>query len=233
MNKSLHTVTALAGLLSLGVASAAAQVFLVDFGSTTTDTTGWNNVTGASGVSVSFDLVDSTGAASNVSLIVAASPNSFTNVGTTSATSTGFGAFPSTAVSDFLASNNVTTILTITGLDPTKTYTFEFFASRATGAGTRGTVYTLTNDGLTSAASSFLEAADNVSNTASISAFAPSAGGQIVLTLTRGAENTSGFTYLNAMTITVETSQVPEPSSFAALAGVGAIGFVALRRRRR
>ncbi len=217
--------------LVLGLATAAhAQVFLIDFGPNATTSTGWNNLTGASSTSVSISLVASDGSATTAQLITSVSPNHFTNAGTTSATTTAFGAFPSTAVGDFLASSNTSTVLTITGLDPSRSYSFEFFASRSGGPGTRTTDYTLTNGGRTASALTSLDAGDNISNTSIISSFTPSTEGQIVLTLTRGAGNTVGFTYLNAMTIT--TSPVPEPASFAGLAGLGALGFVATRRRR-
>lgn len=216
--------------LALGLATIAhAQVFLIDFGPTSTTATGWNNLTGASSTSVSINLVTSTGLATSSQLITTATPNHFTNSGTSSATSTAFGAFTSTAVGDFLASSSLSTVLTITGLDPTKTYTFEFFASRSTGAGTRTTDYTLTNGGRTDPAVTSLDAGDNISNTSIIASFAPSLQGDVVLTLTRGAGNTANFTYINAMTITA----IPEPSAFAAIAGFGALGFGATRRRRR
>lgn len=236
-----------AGLIAIGFASFAnvhAQTIYIDFGNSAgvaSTASGWNAVTGASGTDVTYsNLVNSTGAATSVSMLVAG--GSFTNAGagvaggTTGFTSTASGfthTFITAATNDYLASSNASGTLTFSNLDPAKTYTFEVFASRSGGVSDkRAATYTLSNGGLTSNLAFNLEANNNVSLTSFGASFAPSALGVISLTITKQAgNNTAGFFYIDALA--VSASAIPEPSSYAGVAGVGALGLGLLRRRRK
>lgn len=232
MKKTTRLFSLIAGSLTLGLAAAStahAQTFLVDFGSTLSSPN-WNNVPGASGTPVAYNnLVTSTGVVTTVNMTISGTTN---ESATGSFATTGFGDFTTSSVTDYLASSNTTSTISLSGLDPTKTYTFEFFASR-NGGGDRTTVYTLSNGGFTSTAFTSLDAALNASTTSVVSSYTPSLTGNITIDLTRGAANSVGFTYINAMIVTTDASAIPEPSSFAALAGLGALSCVGLRRRRR
>jgi hypothetical protein len=227
------------GLFALLIASAATasaqQTIQIDFGSNTpTPASGtpgatWNNVTIKTG-SVGI-LKDSDGTNTSVSLALGAGSLAFTDGAATAASGVNVPGFPTTALNDFLAGNTtVTPTLIFTGLDITKSYTFNIFASRST-TDNRTTVYTFSNDEsvLTDNVSVSLNASGNVSTTALVSSFAPSASGVITLTLSRDVGNTV-FTYINAMTITA-VSNVPEPSTYAAISGLIGLGFCVMRRR--
>ena len=85
--------------------------------------------------------------------------------------------------------------LTISGLDPAKTYTLEVFGSRS-GSAANTTRYTV------GAASVDINVTNNSSNLAVFSAIAPTAGGQIELSLQR----LNTYNYLNAWILTEDGS---------------------------
>ena len=143
------------------------------------------------------------------------------------------------ATGDYWFTGSGTASFTLSGLDNSKTYDFKFFGSRfGTQTGTSQLITTYSVDGLGAAVSSAALTTSgagigaggyngNNNNTVSITAITPDTGSVVIsFTPTQGA-----FSYLNAMEITV-TSAIPEPGTYAALAGAGALIFVALRRRR-
>lgn len=237
MNKSMLNTRLLQGFLALGLASVAcAQTIYIDFGSTAAGP-GWNSI-GSSGTAYTVsNLVDSTNAVTSISMAINGGFGS-TGAGVASGvaafTSTASGqthVFVGGAVGDYLAGTTSGEV-TFSGLDADKTYTLEFFSSRASAGAGRTTQFTVSNSGTTSDSVVTLNAGDNVSNTAFVTGFTPSASGELKVSLTAIAP-TNGFYYLNALALTAETAAIPEPSSFAALAGLGALGMVGLRRRRR
>ena len=120
----------------------------------------------------------------------------------------------------------------ISGLNPSYTYDFNFFGSRifdgtqrtttysATGVGGPVSTTALATTGTNIGADGILDGNNNTFR--SLTGISPNASGEITITI---AATSGGFGYLNAMEMTV----VPEPS--AAL--LGAVGFLALLRRRR
>lgn len=239
MIQTMSTQRTLAALFALGFAScAAAQTTIyVDFGSGSVAGSGWNTIGSSGSAYTVSNLVNSANVATTVGLDV---NGSFSSTG--AGVASGIAAFTSTAsgqthtfvagsVGDYLAGTTAG-VFTFTGLDTTKTYTIEFFASRASGGAGRNTQFVVSNAGLSADSTVTLNAGDNVSNTAFVAGFAPSAGGQLTITVSAIAP-TNGFHYLNALALTAVPAAVPEPSAFAALAGLGALGAVALRRRRR
>lgn len=179
-----------------------------------------------------FNLVDFDGNGTGIGLTVTDNfwPGSNTG-GTTSPTGDAAG-LPVNAVSDNLFGSLVdfggflepTGGVTFSGMDPSLSYNFSFFASRMNVSDNREALYSLagaTNDSTT------LDAANNTGTLAHIMGISPDANGDIVLSVTAGPNNTnsSGFYYLGYVQITV----VPAPASLG-LVGLGSL--VALRRRR-
>ncbi len=115
---------------------------------------------------------------------------------------------------------------TFSGLDPASTYDFTIWGSRNAND-TRVTRYTLGN-GVTSTTDTLQVAGPvNNANVVVLGGIAPTAGGELSLSL---VQVSGGFGYINALRI--DTVAVPEPSMWALL-GLGIVGIVAIRRRRR
>jgi hypothetical protein len=117
----------------------------------------------------------------------------------------------------------------LTGLNPSATYNFTFFASRIEEGDTNNRETKYEVQGLNSGFS-LLNPANNTSNVALVSGISPDAFGNLLVTLTKGPNNdhSSGFFYLGAMQIVA----VPEPSILA-LAGLGGLGLMLANRRSR
>jgi hypothetical protein len=196
-------------------------------------------------------LVDSTGAAAGFTLTMDANSNSSfnTSVGNangattytyTNAAGVAGQVLPSSASANSLFGNteafggqtNRNPVLTFGGLSTDFTYTFTVFASRVSVADVRSGLYTAT--GLNSD-SGVLDASNNSTVAIHLRDIVPAANGTITFSMLEAGTNTSAnsFVYLNALMITSTASAIPEPGSFAALAGLGALGVVALRRRAR
>ena len=179
-----------------------------------------------------FNLVDLDGNGTGIGLTVTDTFWPGSNTGGTTAPTGDAAGLPINAVSDNLFGSLVdfggftepTGGVTFSGMDPSLTYNFSFFASRMNVSDNREALYSLAG-----ATSDFttLDAANNTSNLAHIMGISPDANGNIVLSVTAGPNNTnsSGFYYLGYVEITV----VPAPASLG-LVGLGSIA--ALRRRR-
>ena len=93
---------------------------------------------------------------------------------------------------------NVFPSFKLTGLDPVLTYQFTFYASRMGVGDNRQTLYTVTG-----AYSGFatLNLAGNIDDFVVLSAIAPTAKGEITISLAPGDANNNSyhFTYLGAM----------------------------------
>lgn len=212
-----------------------AQTFLFDFGSTN-QTTGqpqaWNNVLNSIGTNpngVLLDLVSSDGSVTGVDLrMVTRFSGENQNGALTTSTD-----FPSSATRDSLYGNtenfngqaNNFPSFKLTDLDPAKTYDFTFYASRMPADDNRETLYTVSG-GISGSVA--LNAANNINETVSLFGITPNATGEILISLSPGANNNNSnhFTYLGVMVVTA----VPEPSAAMCLAGGAALLFA--RRRR-
>lgn len=242
--KSRHII--IIASLALAAGTACASTVLIDFGDATTITTGqpetWNNATvpntptsalGFTGTLIA-DLVDITGASTGITMDVIDAFNTFNANGTT-----GSSILPSSASRDSFFGNDGTFsnytdngqgIIQFSGLNTNLLYSFKFFASRTGVSDNRETRYTL--NGLNSGFGD-LNATNNVNNTVSVTSIRPDAGGNILLTVEAGPNNNNGstkFFYLGTAEIT--TATIPEPSSYALLAGFLSLATIGLRRQR-
>lgn len=212
-------------------ASAAAVPIQI---SKTSGVTGWNSP--GSVISDIGDLLDANGDPTGISLTTD-DTNSF-NLGNNASGTASPGApastyFPGTVTGNsyfghtgsFQSSTYPTAVWTFDGLDPSKSYDFIFFAIRNSVSDNRETEYELVG---ANTVATYLDAANNTSNIAQALGVTPTAGGQVVLSVTAGPNNTNsaGFYYLTAMRF---EESVPEPASMLLLAS----GVLVMLRRRR
>ncbi|MFH1499062.1 MAG: hypothetical protein ABII82_14695 [Verrucomicrobiota bacterium] len=203
--------------------------------------TGWNDITTAIGSSPTgtlANLVDSTGAATDVSFAMNARFNGTNTNGPTTGNHS-FG-IPDAVIASSLYGNSVTfnnaiaenPTFTLSGLDQDLAYTFVVYASRMSVGDDRSGTYTAT--GLNTV-SGVLNASGNTSLTLTLLNVRPDASGNIVfdITQTEGVNNnTYRFTYLNALTLS-GSSVIPEPSAAAALTGGVTLLLAGVHRHRR
>ncbi len=233
VSNSFSTVTSTSALLKVAAQPPPfpRQELLFDFGGATITATGpqpndpanaWNNITttiGMSGTAQATSLVTSSNQPSGIKLSML---SRFANVNENGTTA--FPSLPMNATRDSLYGNtelysgasNVFPRFKLTGLDPTKRYSFEFYASRMGVTDQRETGYTL--EGLNTGFAA-LEAANNVSNRARVFGIKPTALGEITVSIapTTNNNNAYHFTYLGMMKLTTVT-----PWLFAQL-GDGAV----------
>lgn len=233
---------------AIASSSHAATVY-IDFGRTGAETTatGWNNVAAVIGGNQngtttingqgtpgtpSVGLIDSTGAASGITLSLSFSAAVDTGAAGSAADYAGpypakVSAWPAAAVSDgfFSQINNggSTMNMSFTGLDDNLAYDLMFYGARGTGTGLNQATYTVTGrDGASSRTTSVL---NNSAQTPEFLGVSPN-NGEILVAFTRGS-GLSGTGALNAMSLTA----VPEPiSSVLAVLGVGGLGLFIRRR---
>jgi hypothetical protein len=212
----------LLSVFALSVAAASATTILVDFGSvpTTGDVDTWNNVTNySSGLKVS-DLATNTGSSTGYGLSITTSGfNGYLNESPTTLT-------PETAYRDsffgnYQIVNSAPSIIRLTGLDPSISYTFTFFASLAR-TGERGTRYTIGSD------FAEIQAAQNVDTWTIPITATPDANGNLDITVSRSAANTNESYAINVMRMDYT---IPEPT--APLLTVLPLLALATRRQRR
>jgi len=190
------------------------QAILLDFGASATPTgTGpspddpanaWNNVTDSIGAAVGAqvrNLVTTENAPTGISLVILSRFNGANTNGTLASTQ-----FPADATRDSLFGNtetfsglaNVFPSFKLTGLDPSLTYDFTFYASRTGVTDNRETGYTATgfNSGFVA-----LNASGNVDKSATLTDMVPTAAGEITISLAPTASNNNAnhFTYLGVM----------------------------------
>lgn len=223
-----------------GSQQAGVQSFLFDFGPASAISTNgpapgdsrnrWNNVTEAIGTLTNgqlTDLITTAGTTTDISLAMARRFNGVNENGTTTST-----AFPAAATRDSLYGNtelfntrsNVFPSFTLTNLNPARTYSFTFYASRTGVSDNRETTYTVSgqNSGLAT-----LNAANNVDHTATVPGIVPDANGAITISLAPAPDNDNSFqfTYLNAMRMDAVPEQEPiiftqQPVSQEVIAGL-------------
>lgn len=178
-------------------AQPTTRKYLLDFGSTNTTATGWNNITGTA-IGGTIALKDSTNAASGISIQVTDAFLGINTGGTTAST-----LYPSTATSDsfFVGSLNGATdnqgIIRLSGLNNSAQYKLRFYGSRtASDTAARIAVYTVAGQ------SYQLQATNNVNNYIDSASLTPT-NGALDITVTK--TSTSGYGYLGVLEIT-ETS---------------------------
>lgn len=181
----------------------------INFNETSQITPGnWNNLWDSSAGSVS-GLVNDLGYAGSINVIVSDAFTQSNELGVTNPSGTNI--FPSTAVQDafFGDNSNPTGALTFTGLNASKVYSFEIFASRKEVTDNRETLYTTVG---TNTVSVTLNAAGNASNTCMISDIIPDASGHIVLNVAKGTNNNNadGYYYINALKLTEKDPIFPD-----------------------
>jgi len=174
----------------------------------------WNNVTDHQAANTK--LIDESGNATGITLAVT-DPfyNGYNTAGT--AVPTGAAAiFAGNATTDNFFGNgavwgttpaNPEGIITLSGLNPAKFYSFKIFASRTGVTNIREAKYTMT--GLGAAVSDTLSASNNTSRIAEIIDIKPTAEGVITFKTEAGPNNNSAekFYFLGAMKITVSDTK--------------------------
>lgn len=192
---------------------APALNVLVDFGPAATTTVGsddgnntWNNVT-SNALNGSHPLVDSTGAASGITLVLTDAFTGNQSTGTTSP-----GVYVEQATRDtFYFDNGKTPQLKLTGLDPARTYELSFFGSRTiSDTLVRSTRFTV--QGFGSAVSAVNNATNNTATRATVAGVLPTAAGEIVIDLAKNTvaplvnDTSSGVGYLGVLEIVSEAT---------------------------
>ena len=191
--------------------SAQEQVSVsIDFGNTLSDLP-WNNVSNARTGEL-FNLIDSRGLSTEISITVSDSFNGINNSGTT-APDPNLG-FPSTATGDSFFGNLVefsdviepTAAVTIANLDIDRAYDLSLFSSRL-ATDNRETEYILEASTIDTA---FLQVSDNTSSIVDFSAVFPAADGTITIRCTAGPNNNNAFNfyYLGALILNFEDEPV-------------------------
>ncbi|MBX3747997.1 MAG: hypothetical protein KF833_22040 [Verrucomicrobiae bacterium] len=210
-----HELGALLGALQISWAPVPVPEILFDFGAAGSPTQfgtqdpgrHWNNVTaslGAQDGGVLSPVVSADGAATEVRLQIVSRFNGANENGTGQS-----GLFPSSATRDSLFGNtaafsglaNVFPRFRLSGLAPDRPYHLTFYASRLGVSDHRETRYTLTGADTTV---TFLNAANNVAESASVSGVRPNPQGVIEVALSPGPANTNPnqFTYLGVLQVT-------------------------------
>jgi len=187
-----------------------APVF-VDFGSNNPalmSTGNWNNMTEHQ--SGSINLIDEGGNATGMKLTVTDAFFNGVNTNGTTAPTGDAAIFVQNASSDNFFSNgavwgttaaNPEAIITLSGMNPAKYYTFTVFASRTGVTNIRDAKYSFT--GANGSKSANLNASNNVSNVAQVIDVIPNVDGTVVFKSEPGPDNNSAekFFFLGAMRI--------------------------------
>ncbi len=209
----------LLGACCAATPAARADGFLFDFGADATTTGGgpagppthWNNVSsvGTSDAGVLDGLLDSNGNATAIGFQMVSRFNGANESGTTTAS-----LYPASATRDSLFGNtevfsgleNITPIFKLVALDPAARYDLTFYASRTGVSDNRETLYTVTGTAETAVA---LDASNNQTNVARVTAAAPDANGELTVALAPGPNNNNAnhFVYLGVLEIKASTGE--------------------------
>jgi len=232
-----------------GSSQIGLQSFLFDFGTASTMTTNgptpgdpqnhWNNITeaiGASGSGQMDNLVTTGNTPTDISLVMLSRFNGANLNGTTASI-----LFPASATSDDLFGNtelfnnlsNIFPSFKLTNLNPQRTYSFTFYASRIGVADNRETSYVVVGQ---NSGSAVLNAVNNTDAAALVPAITPDASGEITISLSPTANNNNPyhFTYLGAMRMDAVPEQEPivftqHPATQTVIAGLPAIFTTAVQ----
>ena len=198
-------------LVLISYVTFAQQYTYIDFGVTTNTTPGnWNNIAiaaAADASGITSALIDSNGSSTGVILTI---DDAFDTVNTAgNATPDTSLPFPSSAAadsffgesSDFQGTLEPTGGFVLTGLDPTKYYSFSIFTSRNNVTDNREALYTITGSTVKSGS---LNPSNNTTETSDIMDVQSNASGEITFRAEPGTNNTNGtgFYYLGAIEIT-------------------------------
>jgi hypothetical protein len=194
------------------------QMILVDFGGGLTTEHGaapfddpiryWNNLQASIGQTdngVLSSLVTTQNLMTPIGITMVARFNGLNESGTLDTNAP----FATDATRDSLFGNtelfggftNIFPIFRLTGLNPARGYSLGFYASRTGVADVRQTLYTVTGAATTTTT---LNAANNITNIATVAGVQPNASGEITISLTPGPlnNNANHFTYLGVLTLT-------------------------------
>lgn len=166
---------------------------LVNFKHTKDGPSPWNNVSTLS----ASNLIDDNGLSTGINLAFQTTTWKSYNDG--AVTGNNSGIFPDNVIDDYyyfgIFGAPETVDVLISGLDPTKNYNFEFFASSIwSGTADNGhTEYTINGQTVS------LYVQGNNSNTVKISGISPNASGEVTFTMSKGADADVG--YINALVI--------------------------------
>jgi large repetitive protein len=164
----------------------------------------WNDVNKALGANEVFPAIanpgfkDQTGTATNIRLSInydagtsATANYSGMNTGANS------GVYPDKVLqAGYAFSWNKTYTISVTGLDPTRKYSFTFLGSfNVASNGDLSTMYTIGGNSVT------LNALRNTQNTITISNITPAADGKALINIARSSANSSAFYYINSIII--------------------------------
>jgi GDSL-like Lipase/Acylhydrolase family/Secretion system C-terminal sorting domain/Fibronectin type III domain len=187
------------GYATVVTATTGLRRFLIDFGSSTTQTAAnWNNVTVPT-TGTTVNLIETTGTSSSLTIQVAKDP------------SNGYGAFsangsnivvldyPVSAASDGHYGWQSGGSYKLNGLDNNKAYSLRMFGSRLYVGDARRSVYTINGQQL------MLDATNNTTQTVQFQNIVPTAGS---ITINFTVASGSAFGYLNVLDI-VEMSLAP------------------------
>ena len=197
------------------VPDPSTRSLLFDFGGANTTVRGsspddplnsWNNVTATIGASDSGQLLNVVAAdntPTDIDLVMIRRFNGANENGTTAA-----APVPTDATRDSLFGNtetfsglaNIFPSFKLTGLLPSLSYSFTFYASRMGVGDNRTTGYTVTG---ANAGFATLNVANNVTNFAIVSGLRPTAAGEITISLapTAANNNANHFTYLGVLKV--------------------------------
>jgi|GEM_PF-3210336 len=182
--------------VTITVVSTATFTSQYDFGAASMETPGWNNVTDRR-AGVIENGIDTTG---NPTGIRVAITDDFDGIQTAGVAVS--DVYPVTVQQDIMFVSNSTpnAELLVGGLNPSQTFGFTFFASRAAG-GNRTTNYTINGTTVS------LNASRNTNQTVSLNDITPNAAGQVTVQIACDAAASHG--YLGSMVIT--TTGAPNP----------------------
>lgn len=212
------------------VSSSYATTIFIDFGGTNSEN--WNTRTSASSTATE-ELTDfDTGLGTGISYGLT---DAFVGVNS-AGPAPGFGEFNAASTDDsfYVDNSNPKGEIVFTGLDNSTAYYFTFLAARYNVTDNRSTTYTLTGNSTDSVnVNASIANGDPISasNIGNLNEIYPDAGGTITLTVAKTAgvnTNGNGWAYLNA----IKLSTVPEPSAYASILGLLALGLVSVRRKK-
>jgi len=226
-----NPILPLLGLIfTLGAAATtttrAASIY-VDFGpnATVADTFTWNTVTTYTVGEKVADLRTTTNASTGYALTFTTVPSTGTGTVADGATTlTPAGNYRDAFYGALAGTPDSPTVITLSGLDPSITYSFSFYAT-VNRTGTRGTRHTLSNG--TTSSFSELETINNQSTWSTPISGTPDPSGNLTITLTRASFNADQSYLLGVMRV----DYIPEPSA-ALLTAAGLIPLLTRRRRR-
>ena len=204
-----------ADITALGGVPVVSNTVLMDFGdpgASYTSASPWNNVTNELTTKAATALNDNLGNSTGYSLTTTSNFQLGYNTGGTTAPAGDAAAlgFPATATKDNFytginwgtpTANILLASFDISGLDPSKYYSFSIFGSRAGVGDIRSALYTITGNASTGTKTATLNTSNNTSNVASIVDILPTAAGVISFSMAPNTDNTNGnkFAYLGAI----------------------------------